>query len=61
MHASVLSWKPLADARASFQPSSAEAKELHDLMMQVVERNVDEIDGETVVRMDDTEVRGPAV
>lgn len=38
------------------KPSSNEAKELHDLMMQVVERNVDKIDGETVVRMEDTQV-----
>ncbi|WWD18067.1 hypothetical protein CI109_102514 [Kwoniella shandongensis] len=37
-------------------PSSEEAKELHDLMLQVTDNKSTEIDGETVVPMKDTEM-----
>ncbi|ORY21849.1 HotDog domain-containing protein [Naematelia encephala] len=37
-------------------PSSEEAKELHDLMLQVVDRKVDEIEGEKIVPIRDTEL-----
>ena len=39
------------------QPSSEEAKKLHDLMLQVTDEKLDKLDGEEVVPMKDTEVR----
>jgi len=38
------------------QPSSDEAKKLHDLMLQVTDEKLDKLDGEAVVPMKDTEV-----
>lgn len=38
------------------QPSSEEARELHELMLQVVDQKVTEIDGEKLVNIKDTEV-----
>lgn len=38
------------------QPSSEEAKKLHDLMLQVTDQKFDKLDGEEVVPMKDTEV-----
>jgi len=38
------------------KPTSQEVKELHGLMLQVVDRKVSEINGEKVVLMKDTEV-----
>jgi acyl-coenzyme A thioesterase 9 len=39
------------------QPSSEEARELHELMLEVIDKNVTEIDGQKLVPMKDTKVR----
>lgn len=40
----------------TIQPSSEEAKELHDLMLHITDKRVKQIDGEDVKQMRDTEV-----
>jgi acyl-coenzyme A thioesterase 9 len=42
----------------SAQPSSEEARDLHDLMTQVVDKGLKQIQGEEIVHMRDTEVGG---
>lgn len=39
------------------QPSSEEARELHELMLEVIDKNVTEIGGQKLVPMKDTKVR----
>ena len=41
----------------SAQPSSEESRELHDLMLKMIDHDVSDINGEKVVQMRDTEVR----
>jgi len=41
---------------SSIQPSSEEARELHELMLEVIEKDVTEINGQKLVPMKDTEV-----
>ena len=42
---------------ADTQPSSEEARELHELMLEVIDKNVTEIGGQKLVPMKDTKVR----
>lgn len=39
------------------QPSSEEARELHELMLEVIDKNVTEISGQKLVPMKDTKAR----
>ena len=42
---------------ADIQPSSEEARELHELMLEVIDKNVTEIGGQKLVPMKDTKAR----
>ena len=46
----------LAEITLTVQPSSEEARELHELMLEVIDKNVTEIAGQKLVPMKETEV-----